>query len=309
MNHVHIGMSGWRYAPWRGDFYPEGLTHKDELKFASRAVGSIEINGSFYALQTPDRYAHWYADTPKGFIFSVKGPRFITHVKRLREVETPLSNFFASGVFQLREKLGPILWQFPPSFKFDPALFEHFLSLLPHTCKAALACAKGCDARMRKPGYLDLGKARGTLRHAVEIRHESFAVPEFIALLRRYKVALVMADTAGKWPYAEDLTADFIYMRLHGDAELYASGYTPKALKHWQARIECWQQGGQPEDAVLIERKTPRKRAGREVYCYFDNDLKVRAPYDARQLIDALGVEDTLTERPGEGPTGVSDFV
>lgn len=296
---VHIGISGWRYAPWRKDFYPEGLAQKNELHFASRAVSSIEINGSFYALQTPERYAQWYSDAPKGFVFSVKAPRYITHTQRLREIEVPLANFFASGVFQLKEKLGALLWQFAPSFKFDAERFEHFLQLLPQTMAQARQCAEGCDERLRKPGYLDIPK-RGKLRHAVEIRHASFAVPEFIALLRKYKVALVMADTAGKWPYAEDLTADFIYIRLHGDAELYKSGYSAKALEHWRQRIERWAAGQPVDDAVTIDSTKAQKRTAREVFCYFDNDVKVRAPYDARALIDLLDLGATLQARPGE---------
>lgn len=296
---VHIGISGWRYAPWRKDFYPQGLAQKNELHFASRAVSSIEINGSFYSLQTPERYAQWYSEAPEGFVFSVKAPRYITHTRRLRDIETPLANFFASGVFQLKEKLGALLWQFPPNFSFDAERFEHFLQLLPQTMAQARQSAEGCDERLRKPGYVDIPK-RGKLRHAVEIRHDSFAVPAFIALLRKYKVALVMADTAGKWPYAEDLTADFVYLRLHGDAELYKSGYSAKALEHWRQRIERWSAGGQVEDAVTLDSRKGPKRAAREVFCYFDNDVKVRAPYDARALIERLGLGGDLQGRPGE---------
>ena len=239
---IHIGISGWRYAPWRGDFYPNGLTQKKELRFASRAVGSIEINGSFYSLQTPERYADWYADTPKGFVFSVKGPRYITHVRRLREVDGALANFFASGIFRLKEKLGPILWQFPPSFKFDPELFESFLRQLPHDSEAALAIAKGCEPRMEGRSYLAIDRKR-PMRHAVEIRHTSFVDPAFVDLLRKYRVALVVADTAGKWPHQEDLTSDFVYIRLHGAEELYTSGYTDAALDEWRRRIESWNAG------------------------------------------------------------------
>ena len=284
MSELHIGISGWRYAPWRGDFYPEGLAQKNELGFASRAVNSIEINGSFYALQTPERYAGWYAEVPAGFKFSVKAPRYITHTRRLRDIEVPLANFFASGLFQLKDKLGPILWQFPPNFRFDPVLFEHFLKLLPMTLSQARASAKKCEERLRKPGYLAFG-ARGKVRHAVEIRHESFVDPAFIALLRRYKVALVVADTAGKWPYAEDLTTDFVYLRLHGDAQLYKSGYTQAAIEHWHQRIDRWRRGGQVADARLISKARMRPRKSRDVFCYFDNDIKVRAPYDARSLM------------------------
>ncbi|MFK3969188.1 DUF72 domain-containing protein [Pseudomonas sp. NPDC087358] len=299
MSDIRIGISGWRYVPWRGDFYPKGLAQKNELKFASRAVNSIEINGSFYSLQSPDLYARWYADTPKDFVFSVKGPRYITHIKRLNDVAEPLANFFASGVFKLRDKLGPILWQFPPNFKFNPEKFEAFLQLLPHDGKAAKACAKQCAARLEKPGYLDI-PARLRLRHAVEIRHESFAVPEFVALLRKYKVALVVADTAGKWPYLEDLSADFVYLRLHGAEELYASGYTPAALKRWGDRIDLWRQGTQPKDAHLTGAKPPRPRKSRDVYCYFDNDIKVHAPYDARKLLERFELADDLEVAPGD---------
>lgn len=299
MSEIRIGISGWRYAPWRGDFYPPGLVQRRELEFASRAVTSIEINGSFYALQTPERYAAWYADTPKDFVFSVKAPRYVTHVRRLREVEQPVANFFASGVLQLKEKLGPILWQFPPSFRFDAALFDHFLGLLPHTFGAARDAARHCDARLRHPGYLAAAGNR-RLRHAVEIRHESFCCAEFVELLRRHDVALVVADTAGKWPYVEDLTSDFVYLRLHGDKELYASGYSSAALRRWQQRIEIWSRGGQPDDAHLIVDRAPRKRTARDVYCYFDNDMKVRAPYDARALLERLGLAGHLENVPGE---------
>jgi uncharacterized protein YecE (DUF72 family) len=299
MGDIRIGISGWRYTPWRGDFYPEGLTQKNELKFASRAVNSIEINGSFYSLQSPDLYTRWYEEAPKGFVFSVKGPRYITHTRRLKEIDEPLANFFASGVFHLKEKLGPFLWQFPPNFKFDAERFEHFLTLLPHDGKAAKACASRCAERLQQPGYLDI-PARLKLRHAVEIRHESFLVPEFVALLRKYKVALVVADTAGKWPHVEDLAADFIYIRLHGDKELYASGYSTEALKRWGDRIDAWQQGGQPKDAQLIVKKTPRARKSRDVYCYFDNDIKVRAPYDARRLLERFNLTENLEVAPGD---------
>ena len=299
MTGVHIGISGWRYVPWRGDFYPEGLRQKDELRFASRAVSSIEINGSFYALQRPASYAAWYEETPQHFVFSVKAPRFISHVKRLRDVEKPLANFFASGIFALKEKLGPLLWQFPPSFKFDAQLVESFLKQLPHDTEAALQMARGCEARMEGRSLLEIDRKR-VLRHAMEIRHESFVDPEFVALLRQYGVALVVADTAGKWPYREDLTSDFVYIRLHGAEQLYTSGYTDEALARWCERIRLWHDGGQPDDAQLIDSRQPKPRKHREVYCYFDNDVKVRAPYDARQLLHRLGLEEDLETVPGQ---------
>jgi uncharacterized protein YecE (DUF72 family) len=300
MSSIRVGISGWRYVPWRGDFYPKGLLQKNELRFASRAVNSIEINGSFYSLQRPERYAAWYEETPASFVFSVKAPRFITHVKRLRDVEKPLANFLASGILALNEKLGPVLWQFPPSFKFDAQLFESFLKLLPHDTEAALQLAKGCEPRMEGRSHLAIDRKR-PLRHAVEIRHESFIDPAFVALLRQYDVALVVADTAGKWPYREDLSSDFVYIRLHGAEQLYTSGYTDEALTRWCERIRLWSEGGQPADAQLIDPDQPAgSRKRREVYCYFDNDVKVRAPYDARQLLRRLGLEEDLETVPGQ---------
>jgi uncharacterized protein YecE (DUF72 family) len=289
MGKVYIGISGWRYEPWRGVFYPEDLTQDRELEFASHNLPSIEINGSFYSLQRPESYAAWYEATPKGFVFSCKGNRFITHVKRLRDIDGPLANVLASGVFKLREKLGPFLWQFPPNFKFDPERMEHFLSLLPHDTDAGLALARRHEPRMAGKVALEVDKKR-KLRHAVEIRNESFNDEAFIALLRKYKVAVVVADTAGKWPYIEDVTADFMYLRLHGDKELYASGYTEEALDRWAARIRAWRDGGQPDDAALVSAKAAPKRASRDVFCYFDNDIKVRAPFDAHRLIEKLGL-------------------
>ncbi len=289
MGAIRIGISGWRYEPWRGVFYPEDLVQHRELEFASRALPTIEINGSFYSLQRPDSYAAWYEATPPGFMFSVKGNRFITHILRLKEIDGPVANVLASGVFNLREKLGPFLWQFPPNFKFDPERMEHFLGLLPHDSEAGLALARNYEPRMEGKVALDIDKRR-QLRHAVEIRNESFMDESFIALLRKYKVAVVVADTAGKWPYIEDVTADFMYLRLHGDKELYASGYTDEALDRWAKRIQAWTSGSQPADAHLVSSKAPPVRKSRDIFCYFDNDIKVRAPFDARRLIEKLGL-------------------
>lgn len=299
MSTIRIGISGWRYAPWRSNFYPEGLRQKDELHFASRAVNSIEINGSFYRLQRPTSYASWYADTPDDFIFSVKASRHITHEKRLRNIEQPLANFFASGMFHLKEKLGPFLWQFPPSFRFDATLFEEFLAQLPMTSDAAKTHARHSDATVQREGYLDIPSGM-PLRHAVEIRHDSFVDEAFISLLRRYRVALVVADTAGRWPYLEDLTSHFVYIRLHGDEELYRSGYGKKALERWYKRIRLWSQGRQPGDANLVVKEKDKARGGRDVFCYFDNTDKLFAPYDARQLLEHFGLADALEAEPGK---------
>ena len=284
---LHIGISGWTYAGWRGVFYPKKLAHRLELQFASREFNSIEINGSFYSLQLPSSYQRWYAETPPGFVFSVKGARFITHMKKLRDVEAPLANFLASGVLCLREKLGPILWQFPPNFGWNPERFTEFFELLPHDTRAAAKLAKQHDEKVKGRTWT---KTDGTrpIRHCVEIRHPTFMVPEFFALLRRHNIAFVVADTAGKWPYAEDITADFVYCRLHGAEQLYVSGYSDTELDWWANRIDRWRKGKQPADAKLF---SGRKNApgNRDVYVYFDNDAKVHAPFNARTLAEKLG--------------------
>jgi uncharacterized protein YecE (DUF72 family) len=286
MGKVRIGISGWRYAPWRGVFYPEDLKQADELAYASRQFPSIELNGSFYALQRPERYADWYDATPRGFVFAVKGPRFITHVKRLRDVGRPLANFFASGPLALREKLGPLLWQFPPNFRFDPALFDDFLRQLPRNTEQAATLARRHDSHLPGRAHMRTDRNR-RLRHAVEIRHESFVNEDFIALLRKHKVALVVADTAGKWPRLEDVTADFLYLRLHGDKQLYSGSYPSRVLADWRRRIDAWRQGIEPRSSHRVG-KPPPERASRDVYCYFDNDMKVDAPVDARRLAEGL---------------------
>jgi uncharacterized protein YecE (DUF72 family) len=283
MGAIYIGISGWRYQPWRGVFYPPGLVQARELDFASRQLATIEINGSFYALQRPASYAAWYAATPPGFIFAVKGNRFITHMLKLRGIETPLANVLASGMFALREKLGPLLWQFPPQLRFDAGKIERFLALLPRDTGQALEIARGHDGKMEGRSLLEIDAVR-PLRHAVEVRHESFRDEAFIALLREYNVALVVADTAGKWPDWEDVTADFMYIRLHGEHELYASGYDDDSLARWASRIRLWSKGKQPDDARLVSAVAPAKAKSRDVYCYFDNDIKVRAPFDAQRL-------------------------
>ena len=289
---LRIGISGWTYTPWRGVFYTKGLAHHRELEFASREHNSIEINGSFYSLQRPSSYERWYAETPPGFVFSVKGPRFITHMKKLRDVETPLANFFGSGPLALREKLGPILWQFPPNFGWNAERFRDFFELLPRNTEEAANIAKLHDAKL-KYGVHALTDASRPLRYAVEIRHPTFLVPEFFALLRRYNIAFVFADAAGKWPYTEDLTADFVYCRLHGAEQLYVSGYTDSALDWWAARLALWRRGRQPADARLVASR--KWKAGqRDVYVYFDNDAKVHAPFDARKLAARMHVPQLL---------------
>jgi len=269
MGSIHIGISGWRYPPWRGVFYPPGLAQARELAYAASRLPTVEINGSFYALQRPSSYAAWHDATPPGFVFAVKGNRFLTHMLKLRDVETPLANVLASGMFALRDKLGPMLWQFPPQLRFDRERVARFLALLPHDTGAALELARSHDARVDGRDLLEIDAVR-PLRHAVEVRHESFRDPDFLALLREHGVALVVADTAGKFPAMDDVTADFVYIRLHGEQELYASGYDDASLARWADKIRAWAEKG-------------------DVYCYFDNDIKVRAPFDALRLIEFLG--------------------
>lgn len=286
---LRIGISGWRYPPWRGVFYPPGLVQRRELEYASSCFNSIELNGSFYSLQRPSSYAAWREATPEGFVFAIKGPRYITHMRRLREVREPLANFLASGLLALGPKLGPVLWQLPPSLPFDAALLDGFLGMLPHDTGSALRLAGERDAdRMRDRSWLEIEQER-PLRHALEVRHHSFCDPGAIDLLRRHRVALVFADTAGRWPYMEDVTADFLYLRLHGDEELYASGYSAAALDRWAERITAWAAGSEPGDAQRVGGAAPA--AGhRDVYCYFDNDIKVHAPFDAQGLMARLGL-------------------
>jgi uncharacterized protein YecE (DUF72 family) len=294
---TRIGISGWRYAPWRGKFYPKGLPQRQELAFASRMLPTIELNGSFYSLQRPESYLAWHDETPDGFVFAVKGSRYITHMRRLKDVRIALANFLASGVLSLRAKLGPFLWQLPPSMAYEPERLEDFFSLLPRDTRAAMALAREHDERMEGRSWLKR-IAKRPLRHAVEVRHASFADPVFIAQLRRHGIALVVADTAGRWPLLEDLTADFVYVRLHGDKELYASGYDDAALDQWAARIEAWRHGRQVKNARRASTRAAPRRARRDVYCYFDNDAKVHAPYDAANLARRLGVTTGL------GPDG-----
>jgi uncharacterized protein YecE (DUF72 family) len=260
------------------------LRREHELEYAASQFRSIEINGTFYGMQRPDVFAHWSEQVPADFVFSVKAPRYITHIRRLRDPLAPLANFIASGLLRLGIHLGPILWQFPPNFSFDPDRFEAFLRLLPHDTEAASELARKHDDKLHAPAWLDV-EAKRPLRHAVEIRHESFRCEAFIEMLRAYDVALVCADTV-EWPRLMDLTSDFVYCRLHGSEELYASGYDNAALDSWARRIHAWAAGDEPEDAERIGGKAKQRK--REVFVYFDNDLKVRAPANAMELMRRL---------------------
>ncbi len=288
MARVRIGVSGWRYAPWRGVFYPEELPQRAELTYAAGIFASIEINGSFYSLQRPESYASWYRQTPADFVFALKGPRYITHMLKLRDSREALANFLASGVFNLREKLGPMLWQLPPNLGYDPARLERFLDLLPHDTEQALSLARRRARWMKGRTCLAI-EPNHRIRHALEFRHPGFLQPSLVELLCKHRIALVIAETAGLWPQAHDITADFLYLRLHGDKELYRSGYSKKALSRWAERIVAWHRGGEPANALkIVPDRKPLSRK-RDVFCFFDNtDAKLRAPFDAQSLMAEL---------------------
>jgi len=298
---IRVGISGWRYPPWRGTFYPRDLPQRRELEYASRHVATIEVNGSFYSLQRPEFYARWRDETPADFVFSVKGPRYVTHMLKLRGSEQAVANFFASGIANLGEKLGPILWQLPPMLRFDPERLAPFLAALPRDTDEAAAIARRRNDKVKGRARLAFGPCH-PLRHALEVRHPSFVDPAFVDLLRDQNVALVVADTAGKWPYAEDVTADFVYLRLHGDKKLYVSGYTGPALVRWRDRLVAWSEGAEPADATRIAAAKPARRAHRDVFCYFDNDVKVKAPRDARALADGIFAAGGNIAMPEQAP-------
>ena len=234
---IRVGISGWRFDGWRGGFYPDDLPQRRELEFASRQLNSIELNGTFYSTQKPQSFQAWRKDTPDDFVFAIKGSQFITHVRKLENVEGALANFLAQGMLCLGKKLGPILWQLPPQTSFNAERIEQFLKLLPHTQKQAAAYAKQRDEWMAGRSWLEVEEDL-PLRHAMESRHKSFATPEYIALLRKYGVALVVADSV-KWPVMMDITADIIYCRLHGSEKLYPDGYTSDGDRYLGSTDDC----------------------------------------------------------------------
>ncbi|TWF93418.1 uncharacterized protein YecE (DUF72 family) [Saccharopolyspora dendranthemae] len=279
-----VGTSGWRYGPWRGAFYPEGLRQRDELAHLAGRLGSVELNGSFYSLQRPESYRRWAEETPGDFVFSVKGSRYITHMKRLRGVETALANFFASGLLALGHKLGPLLWQLPPSLAYNPEHLDEFFALLPRSTAQAAELAARHDERLDGRALTETDADR-PLRHALEVRHPSFAAPEPVEFLRQHGIGLVVADAAGSWPHLEDVTADFVYLRLHGAEELYASGYTAAELDRFARLIDAWRNGDCPLTDHTVA-TPPKERENRDVYAYFDNDIKAHAPHDALALAE-----------------------
>ncbi|MBB1510546.1 DUF72 domain-containing protein [Tessaracoccus sp. MC1756] len=269
-----VGVSGWRYKGWRGDFYPVGLKQRDELRYVAERMNSAEINGSFYSLQRPSSYAAWAAETPPGFTFAVKGGRYLTHMLQLRGVETALANFFASGVLALGRRLGPVLWQLPPRMSFDREKIGQFLSLLPRTHGEIAELSAGHDDKVAPDRVLlevseDVDPS-SPVRHAVEPRHDSFNSPEAHALMAEHRVAMVIADSAGTWPTMRAATGDFRYVRLHGEQELYASAYPDGSLDRWARQCREWM------------------GAGLDAYVYFDNDARGHAPHDAVRLLSRL---------------------
>jgi uncharacterized protein YecE (DUF72 family) len=257
--HIYIGIGGWTFAPWRGVFYPDKLAHAKELAYAAERLTSIEINGTYYGSQKPESFRKWASEVPDGFIFSVKGPRFATNRRVLAEAGDSIKRFYDSGVIELGDRLGPVLWQFAPTKKFDAADFGAFLALLP----------RKLDGR--------------TLRHVVEVRHDSFRTPAFIALLREFAIPVVYADHA-TYPAIADVTADFVYARLQTGKDTVKTAYPPKALDAWAERFRLWAEGGEPDDLPRVD-KTPARKQPRDVFAYVIHEGKIRAPAGALELI------------------------
>jgi uncharacterized protein YecE (DUF72 family) len=266
---IRIGTSGWVYPEWRGTYYPADLPQRRQLEYLAGRMSTVEINGSFYSLRRPANYRSWYAQTPPDFQFAVKGNRFVTHIRRLREPTVPLANFLGSGVLELAEKLGPLLWQFPPSLSFDADVLADFLAALPKDTTAAVDLVRQHATMV--DDVTQLPRDHRLLRHVVEVRHPTFRSARCYDLLRQHGVALVAADTAGLFPYIEERTADFTYVRLHGATELYVSDYGESELYDWAAKIREWHAYG-------------------DVYVYFDNTANAAAPHNAERLAGLLGL-------------------
>jgi uncharacterized protein YecE (DUF72 family) len=260
---IRVGIGGWSFKPWRGVFYPKGLPQSKELAYASAHLTSIEINSTFYGSQKPETFRKWAHETPADFVFSVKGPRFATNRRVLAEAGDSIKRFLDSGVLELGDKLGPFLWQFAPTKKFDPADFEAFLELLPS----------------RLDGH--------RLRHVVEVRHDSFCTPAFVVLLRKFAIPVVYAEHQ-KYPKIADVTGDFVYARLQKGKDSSPTAYPPKALDKWAERFKTWAKGGAPADLPRLESKRPAQAPARDVFVYFIHEGKVRAPAAAMALIERL---------------------
>jgi len=260
---IRAGMGGWTFEPWEGTFYPEKLPKKQQLQFAARQVPTIEINGTYYRGQTPETFAKWAADTPEGFVFSVKGNRFVTNKKVLGQAGESMQKFWDTGVHELGDRLGPVVWQFAPTKKFEPDDFEAFLQLLPD-----------------KTGGV-------ALRHVLEVRHASFAVPEFVALAKKYKAAICYAHHHD-YPEIADVTADFVYARLQKGEDSVPTAYTPKELDRWADRAMEWAEGGQPDDLPLADPASRPRQEPRDVFLYIIHEGKIRAPQGAMALMERL---------------------
>ena len=263
LGRIRVGVGGWSFAPWRGMFYPQGLVHSKELEYASAQLTSIEINSTFYRSQNPATFRKWAAATPAGFVFAVKGSRFVTNRRVLAEAGESLRRFFASGVLELGDRLGPFLWQFAPSKKFDEADFGKFLELLP----ANMAGQK--------------------LRHVVEVRHDSFKTPAFIALLQKFSMPVVFAEH-DSYPAIADVTGEFVYARLQKGKDSIKTGYPPKALDRWAERARLWAEGGEPDDLPHVDKASRPPAKACDVFLYFIHEGKLRAPAAAMALIARL---------------------
>jgi uncharacterized protein YecE (DUF72 family) len=259
---IYIGIGGWTFAPWRGVFYPEKLTQAKELEYAASKLTSIEINGTYYGSQKPESFRKWAREVPDGFVFSLKGPRFATNRRVLAEAGDSVKRFYDSGVLELGDRLGPVLWQFAPTKKFDEADFGKFLELLPRKLE---------------------GRA---LRHVVEVRHDSFCVPDFIALLRQFETPVVFAEH-GKYPAIADVVGDFVYARLQKGNDELKTCYPPKQLDAWAKRFQTWAGGGEPNDLARVDPAKTNK-APRDVFAYVIHEGKVRAPAGAMELIERV---------------------
>jgi uncharacterized protein YecE (DUF72 family) len=260
---IYIGIGGWTFEPWRGSFYPKGLPHTKELSYAAERLTSIEVNGTFYRTQNPATFRKWASEVPAGFVFALKGPRFAVNRRILREAGDSIKRFLDSGITELGDKLGPLLWQFAPTKKFDAADFAGFLELLPQKF----------DAR--------------ALRHVIEVRHDSFMTPEFIALMRKFEMPIVFTDHA-KYPNIADITGDFVYARLQRGKDTIATAYPPADIIAWADRLRTWARGYEPDDLPRVDAAPKFQAAPREVFAYLIHEGKVRAPAGAIALIERL---------------------
>jgi uncharacterized protein YecE (DUF72 family) len=260
---IRLGVGGWTFEPWRGVFYPDDLVQKNELAYASRHLTAIEINGTYYGSQKPETWRKWEAETPDGFVFSVKGSRFTTNRKVLAEAGESIGRFFDQGIMELGPKLGPVLWQFANTKKFDEADFGAFLALLPREINGQ------------------------TIRHCVEVRHDSFSTPAFAALLRKFEIPVVFADHH-VYPALADVTGDFVYARLQTGSDDIATAYEPKDLDAWAGRLIEWAEGGRPADLSCADPDHKPVKTPREVFAYIIHEGKVRAPAGAMALIERV---------------------